>query len=215
MLSIVSVHCEQGALAPARAVLAANESFRDHDNPTTRASYAAVEARLLRAQGHDAEALAAAERALALRGELSVTDNGIKLALVEAIEAALALNDLDQAEAALAIPESLDPGELTPFLQANTARLRARLDAAHGRHEGVEERFRAAAGLFREFDLAFHLAVTQLEHAEWLGGQGRTEEAHPLVAEARQAFEQLQAVPWLERVARAFPAERQHEAAVS
>jgi predicted ATPase/class 3 adenylate cyclase len=215
MLWIVPVHCEQGALEPARAVLATNESLRDSDNPTSRASYAAVEARLLRAQGHGAEALGAAERALSLRGELAITDTGIKLALVEAIEAALALGDLDKAEALLTIPESLDPGELTPFLQANTDRLRARLDAARGSHERVEEHLRSAAVLFREFGFVFHLAVAELEHAEWLGAQGRTDDAQPLLAEARQAFEQLQATPWRERVAQALPVGREPEAAIS
>jgi len=96
-------------------------------------------------RGHHAEALGAAERALSLRdGGMSIIDSGLKFALVEATEAALALDDFDKAEALLAIPESLDPGELTPFLQANTARLRARLDASRGYHERVEEHLRSA-----------------------------------------------------------------------
>ena len=131
------------------------------------------------------------------------------------VEAALALDDLDKAEVLLAIPASLDPGEPTPFLQASTARLRARLDAARGSHQRVEEHLRSAAVLFREFGLAFHLAVTQLEHAEWLGARGRTDDAQPLLAEAREAFEQLQATPWLERAAQALPAKREPEAAIS
>jgi hypothetical protein len=120
--------------------------------------------------------------------------------LVEAIETALAIPDLDKAEELLAIPQSLDPGELTPFLQASTARLLARLDAARGNHDGIEDRFRAATALFREFGIAFYQAATQLEHGEWLIGQGRSDEAEPLLAEAAEAFERLQASPWLERV---------------
>ena len=69
------------------------------------------------------------------------------------------------------------------------------------RHDHVEERFRSAAGLFREFGLVFHLAVTQLEHGEWLVAQDRAEDAQPLLAEARETFERLQATPWLERSA--------------
>jgi tetratricopeptide (TPR) repeat protein len=174
-----------------------------------------VEARLLRAQGQHAEALGAAERALATLGELAITDPRIKHGLVEAIEAALALPDLDKAEELLAIPASLEPGELTPFLQANTARLRARLDAARGNPEQVEERFRSAASLFREFDLVFHLAVTQLEHAEWLAGQGRAKDAQPLLVEARETFDRLQATPWLLRAARVTLSRREPEAAIS
>ena len=174
-----------------------------------------MEARLLRAQRQYGEALAAAERALATPGELAITDTRIKTALVEATEAALALPDLDKAEELLAIAESLDPGELTPFLHASAVRLRARVDTARGTHEQVEERFRSAAALFREFGLVFHLAVTQLEHAEWLSGQGRADKAQPLLTEARQAFEQLQATPWLERAAQITPSSRQPEAAIS
>jgi tetratricopeptide (TPR) repeat protein len=215
MLSMAWVHCERGALEPARALLTTYDALSDSDSPQTKAFYTAAEARLLRGEARHAEALAAAERGLALGGELSFTDTGIKLALVEATEAALALGDLDKAEALLAVAAALDPGELTPFLQANTARLRARLDAAHGNQERVEEHLRSAAVLFREFGLPFYLAVSQLEHAEWLVAQGRSDEAQPLLAEARQAFEQLEAAPWLERVARVFPAKREPEAAVS
>jgi hypothetical protein len=45
----------------------------------------------------------------------------------------------------------------------------------------------------------FYLAVTQLEWAEWLAGQGRAAEAEPLLAEARETFERLEATPWVER----------------
>jgi hypothetical protein len=135
-------------------------------------------------------------------GELAITDTQVKTGLVEATEAALSLPDLDQADTLLTIAESLEPGELTPFLQANTARLRSRFHAARGNHEQVEERFLGAANICREFSLVFHLAVTQLEHAEWLTGQGRAEDAQLLLAEARQTFDRLQATPWLERAAR-------------
>ena len=47
--------------------------------------------------------------------------------------------------------------------------------------------------------MPFYLAVTQLEHAEWLAAQGASDEAEPLLAEAREIFERLEAAPWLER----------------
>ncbi len=215
LLSVALIHCGRGELEPARALLASAEAVRDGENPQSRAGYASVEACLLRAQGQHAEALAAAERALATLAELAITDTSIKTALVEATEAALALPDLDKAEELLAIAESLEPGELTPFLQANTNRLRARFDAARGNHEQVHERFRSVANLFREFGLVFHVAVTQLEHAEWLIGQDRTDEAQPLLTEARQAFEQLQATPWLARATQVDASRREPEAAIS
>ena len=54
--------------------------------------------------------------------------------------------------------------------------------------------------------MPFYLAATLLEHAEWLIGRHRAEEAGPLLDEAREAFRTLQARPWLERVERASAA---------
>ena len=58
----------------------------------------------------------------------------------------------------------------------------------------------AASGLLRELSMPFYLAAVQTEHAELLASLGREEEAHPLLAEARETFERLRATPWLERV---------------
>jgi predicted ATPase/class 3 adenylate cyclase len=215
ILVVASIHCERGDLDAARVLVVASDTLRDNDNWQLRASFAAEEARLLRAQGRPDEALATAERALVAVGELTITDTGVKATLVEALEAALAVADLEKAEELLRIPESLDAGELTPFLRANTDRLRARFDAARGNHERVDERFRTAASLFREFGLVFYVAVTQLEHAEWLTSQQRADDAEPLLAEARHTFEQLQATPWLERTARALAARGEAETAIS
>jgi predicted ATPase/class 3 adenylate cyclase len=215
ILRVALLHCERGDREAARVLLTVADTLRDSDNAQSKAGYAAVEARVLRAEGRPTEALASAERGLAILGELSFADTLIKLALVEATEAALTLSNLDKAEELLTIPEALDPGQLTPFLQAQTARLRARLNATHGEHQGVDERFRSAASHFRECGVVFYLAVTQLEHAEWLAGQGRNEEAQPLLVEARETFEQLRATPWLERAAQATATRREPEAAIS
>jgi hypothetical protein len=47
--------------------------------------------------------------------------------------------------------------------------------------------------------MAFWLAVTQLEHGEWLAAQGRPAEAGQLLDEAEPVFERLQAAPWAQR----------------
>ncbi len=203
LTSAALVHSERGDATAARALLAANDVVRDSDQLTVVAGYDSVDARVLRAEGQAIDALAAAERVLDLRSELSVDDLSFKRALVEGVEAALELSDAEKAEDLLSIPESLDPGELTPFLQASALRLRARLEVARGKVEGVDERFVSAAALFREFGMVFHLAVTELEHGEWLAAQGRRGEAEPRLAEAREIFEQLEAAPWTGRTAAA------------
>jgi hypothetical protein len=89
---------------------------------------------------------------------------------------------------------------MTPFLRGHGARFRALLDGRRDRHETVDGSFLGAEALFHEFSMAFYLAVTQLEHAEWLLGQDRPDEAGPLLDEARETFQRLEARPWLERV---------------
>ena len=124
----------------------------------------------------------------------------VKLGVVEAITAALDCGDLAAADELLGIIEGLRPGELGPFLRAQGQRLRARLDAQRGQDEAVDERFRAAAAEFRELGTPFWLAVTLLEHAEWLVRNGRGDEASALIPEGRTIFDQLGAVPWLARL---------------
>ena len=69
-------------------------------------------------------------------------------------------------------------------------------------HERVERGFKQAEAIFREFGIPFWLAMTQVEHAEWLVAQGRPEDAGRLVEEAHATFERLEAAPWIERVSR-------------
>jgi class 3 adenylate cyclase/tetratricopeptide (TPR) repeat protein len=211
LVVLAAIYCERGERSEAERILSTYAWVAGSEQAEIRAMFASSEARLLRMHGRQAEALAAAERGLALRDELPVTNTRIKRNLDEALEAALALGDLPKAEELLGGIETVQPGELTPSLRAQRSRFRARLDAAHGRHERVEENFRSAAAMCREFGFAFYLAVTQLEQAEWLAGQDRADEAEPLLTEARETFEQLEAKPWLERLARAAPAGREPE----
>ena len=68
-----------------------------------------------------------------------------------------------------------------------------------------EAGYNAADSLFRELGLPFWLAVVLLERAELLMVQDRAGDAEPLLAEAREIFERLDATVWLERVARVVP----------
>jgi ATP/maltotriose-dependent transcriptional regulator MalT len=205
LVETVTIRCERGELSEAGSVLDAFESHRNAEQAEFAAMFAVEEARFLRAQGRNDEAAAAAGRALAYRDELSVTNTRIKGALVEALEARFERDDLDGVAELLGEIETLQPGQLTPFLRAQRSRFRARLDARQGRTDVVDESFHRAAALLREFDCAFFLAATQLEHAEWLHAQGRPDEAEPLLAEARETFQRLEARPWLERAAQLAP----------
>jgi class 3 adenylate cyclase/tetratricopeptide (TPR) repeat protein len=212
MLELATIHCERGNIADAEEIMATEDLLWNTEHPEAKVTVRFVEARLRRARGRHAEALAAAEEGLTLHHELSFTNTRVKRAFVEAVEAALALGDHAKATDIMTKVEALHPGELTPFLRAQRSRLRARLDAAQGLEEGIDGNFRSAVALFREFGLAFYLAVTLLEHAEWLSDEGRFNEAAPLFAEARSIFEELEATPWLDRAAQASLSEREPEA---
>ena len=54
--------------------------------------------------------------------------------------------------------------------------------------------------------MPFRLAVTQLEHAEWLAGKQESAVSAPLLADAKDTFQRLRAVPWLERLNHLEPA---------
>jgi predicted ATPase/class 3 adenylate cyclase len=203
LIAIAHVHCEQGDIDAAQAVLDDQAWARDAEQPDMSAAFAIAEARLLRACDRSAEALAAAERGLAQRTELGITSWVIRSCLFEALEAALELDDHAKAGELLAFADGLQPGQLSPQLKAQRHRFHARLDARRASHDRVDDDFRSAETLFREYGFVFRHAVTQLEHAEWLLEQERVAEAAPLLAQARETFEQLEAKPWLERLASA------------
>ena len=191
--------CEQGRLEEAETLFREEEWQRDAEQADLAAAFAAVEARFLRAQKRQADALAAAERGLA-HVELGLGNSGVKRCLVEALELAIALDDLERAESLLELVDALPPGRLTPWLRGQRDRFHARLDMSRGEPAPVERRLRRAEALFDELGLVFDLAVTRFEHGEWLARQGRAEQAGPLLAAARQTFEVLGATPWLERL---------------
>jgi Tfp pilus assembly protein PilF len=91
------------------------------------------------------------------------------------------------------------------FLHAHALRFRARLAARRKEPDRADRNYRSAVGLFRELGLTFYLAVTLLEQGEWLAAHHRPDEAVAQLAEAREIFDRLQAVPWLDRLARTLP----------
>jgi tetratricopeptide (TPR) repeat protein len=198
-LDVVFLHCERGEHELARQVLTRYAAVGESETPETSATYAVYQARVLRAEGKLREALKHSEQALAARGEVGLGSWATKLAIGEMFEAAMELGDIAKAEETLALLDALRPGELTPMLRAGRARFRGRLAAELG-EDDPDRSFTEAEEAYRDLGLPFLLAVTQLEHAEWLVAQGRSDEAEPRLVEARETFERLQARPWLDRL---------------
>jgi hypothetical protein len=122
------------------------------------------------------------------------------MALVEVLEAAVELDDLDSINDRLERFRRLSPAEQQPFSTAQTLRFGALLAVRAGESAAAGQRFEEAGALLREIGARFYLAVVQLEHGRWLVETERADEAEPLLAEARGIFEELQAVPWLRRL---------------
>jgi class 3 adenylate cyclase/tetratricopeptide (TPR) repeat protein len=195
--SVLEIYVWRGELADARTLLGEFASRGESANLQDRGAYLAGQAAVERAEGRLAPAveigIAAAELARDKSGEAT---QSIKQGLVEAVEASLSLGDASRAEQLVASIEAVPPGLRSPYLGAQARRFRARLAGAG---EDADGAFRDAAAQFRELGIPHWLAATLLEHAEWLLARERTEEAGPLLTEAREIFGRLEATPWLER----------------
>jgi class 3 adenylate cyclase/tetratricopeptide (TPR) repeat protein len=194
------VHVHRGDLEAAESAVAAFPSVdasADVQEITTDAAGRAV---MYHARGRDGEALAAAREALALLDDTGPAAEQAKEAFVAGLEAALSLDDLEAVEELLRMIEAYPPGKQPQFLQAHAMRFRARLADRRGDPADIAALFKGSAGLFREIAVPFYMAVTLLEHGEWLAREGRNDEATPLLDEAQEVFERLRAKPWLERL---------------
>jgi tetratricopeptide (TPR) repeat protein len=177
-----------------------------------QAGYTCGKSSLLLARGDRAAALELAQAAFGVRDAMGISSEFVKEAFAIAVQAALELGDLDKAEELIASIDALPPGRHPQFLRAQSDRFKARLAVQRDDAEEAERLFKGATGLFRELAVPFYLAVTELESSEWLVAQGRAEEAEPLLAEAREIFERLEAKPWLERITELAPMRHETEA---
>jgi class 3 adenylate cyclase/tetratricopeptide (TPR) repeat protein len=167
------------------------------------ASAAVGRALIARARGRSTEALVEARNALKYLDESGPSAEQSKEAFVLGLEAAFDIDDLVAVDEFLSWIADLPRGKRPEFLEAHALRFRARLADARGDGSGVERQFKGATGLFREIAFPFYMAVTMLEHGEWLVAHGRDEDAQPLLAEAGEIFERLGARPWAERLEKA------------
>ncbi len=215
LFSAVPVCVHRGRVGEAERMLDSLAELEHSADVQERCYYGFAGAQILLAQGDRAEALVVAESTLAMRDSIGIAHDAVKESFALAVQAALELDRLDKADELLSIVERLPPGLRPQFLNAHVARFRAQLAQRRGEADEAERLFKGASGLFHELAVPFHLAVTRLEHGEWLNEQGRAEEAQPLLAEAQETFERLQATPWLERAAQTALEVREPEVTVT
>jgi predicted ATPase/class 3 adenylate cyclase len=193
----LEIYLQRGQLDLARQLLGRYEALGRSDDAQAESGYLPALAAVRLAEGNHRDALAAAEQGFATREALGTAAQGSKLSFLHAAEAARALGDEAKLNQLLEIVEALPIGLRPPFLDATARRFRAHLLRDD---PGADRHFTAATAQLRGIELPFHLAVVQLEHGEWLTARGQPDDAQPLLAEARDTFERLEAVPWLERV---------------
>ena len=152
-------------------------------------------AKVALARGDYGTALEHAQAGWATRDITGIAHEVTKESFVTTVEAALGLGDLRVAGAMIDELEAIPLGSKTQYLRAHGMRFRSRLSALGGREAEAERGFKGAAALFREVACPFSLAVTLLEHAEWAGAEA----AGAQLTEAREIFDGLEAVPWIER----------------
>jgi class 3 adenylate cyclase/tetratricopeptide (TPR) repeat protein len=199
MAPVGPVLLARGDLSGARAIADSLEQWADSKEVQLQDTLAVLRVWLASAEGRPEEVLSTAEHML--QGERpSLAQLGFRDIVVQGVQDGLALGETERARRLLELLEQARPGESTPFLRGQSLRLRARLAVADGATE--EPEFSPAEKVFRDSPMPFWLAVTLLEHAEWLASAARAEESGPLLEEAAEIFERLGATPWMDRVER-------------
>jgi class 3 adenylate cyclase/tetratricopeptide (TPR) repeat protein len=197
----VEIHIRRGELDGAHRIFSMFSRLEESTDVQERSMYLGSRACLRGAEGRPHEALADGEATIEAGRTLGISQQAVKQGLVEAIEAAFTLGEAAKIEELLTSIEAVPAGSRPPYLDAQARRFRARL-------AGDGAGYEAAAEQFRELGIPFWFAVTLLEHAEWLVGHGQPSQAEPLLAEATEIFERLEARPWLERTRRLASAEQ-------
>jgi tetratricopeptide (TPR) repeat protein len=192
------IHLHRGELAEARRLFDLFSNLDGSTDVQERLCFFGATAALARAEGRLRDALEAGPKTLEGEPSHGISHQAVEQGIVEALEAAVALGERGAAEELLGTIEAIPPGRRPPILDAHAHRLHARLD-------GDPVGFERAAARFREIGIPLWLAVSLLEHAEWLLGHGGAEKAEPLLAEAQEIFERLEARPWIERLEKVQP----------
>ena len=191
----------RGDLSAARSHLAELEAWKDSDDVEVRHVQRALAGLIALGEGD-------LEPALGLLGETareaieleSTSAHGARTVWPDAVEAALALERLDDAEELIALIADRPVGLVPPFLRAELSRTQALLAAARGEHGEVEAGLVAAIDALATLAYPFWLTRAKTDLAEWLTDRGRGDEAAPLYADAATTFQELGATTSLTRV---------------
>jgi class 3 adenylate cyclase/tetratricopeptide (TPR) repeat protein len=202
------LHCQlavldalRGDVERARGHFESCGDMTARDDAQDRAMYATAESAVALAGGTFPSALGAALRAFDefVSGGLPLAHESIRQSFPDAIDAALAMGDLKEAERLVELIASRPPGEIPPFLRAQVLRSQALIRAARGEHDEVEAALLAVGAQFQSLNYPYWSARVQLDLAEWLTHQGREGEGKTRAGEAAAAFERLEVFSMLHK----------------
>jgi len=173
----------------------------ESDDVQYRAMYASAEAAVLLAEGDSCHALEAARRAIdeAVSGDLGVTHEAVRSVFPIAIEAAIEVGDLEEADRLACLLATRPAGQVPPFLRAQVTRAKALVADARGEDELVEENLVEVEATLRDLGYTYWAARAQLDRAEWLARRQRLDESARLASDAAATFEAVGAAPMLAR----------------
>jgi class 3 adenylate cyclase len=197
VLGVVRSWLDQGDVARARESLERLAGTLDEGDIQQRGVEVWRQALAAEAAGRLAEASALLVTALDLSVEIRGSATTAE-ALKDLADLALRQRSHEHTLAAAAAVETLPPSARTRAIASQLHRLQANAAAAEGDHETAAERFALALAAARNLGFAFWLAPVLRDYGAWLVAAGRTDEAAPLLAEARELFERMGAVVWLE-----------------
>jgi len=200
-LRLATLDALRGETESARQHLARSGAAVESDDVQDRAGYASTESGIALAEGDFPLALEAAVRAIdgGLRDGLGLAHEAVRIGFPDAIDAAMAIPDLDELQRLVELLASRPPGEVPPFLRAQIRRARTLLQTARGIDEGVEEALSSTEKAFFDMGYPYWTARAQLDLAEWLAREGRTSDARGSAGQAASTFEQLGTRPMLSR----------------
>jgi len=196
---IAFLDLRRGDIEAARAVVSQRAEALEHAHIEARGMYQAARAGVANAERRAADALTVAEAGLraCLEQSFPIPACGN---LIEAADAAVALNRDDKVEELVALVRGRYRPGRQPSIDAHIILLEAWLAMRRGEAVETAANFKRALDAFAELTRPFWVAVTQLRFAEWLHDQGRANEADDMLVQARSAFARLGAKPWIERV---------------
>jgi tetratricopeptide (TPR) repeat protein len=196
------VHLHRGDPADARRVFDVVAEIGLSADVQERAQHAAGLGAFLHYEGRHEDALTTTREAMSRYEDLGAGSEAFREGLVTAIACVRALGDTTKGKEVLDFVEQIPRGKMPQYVHAHVARLRAYLAAQEGDARAADASYKRASGTFRELGVPLWLGGTLLEYGEWLVAQDRVAEAEPLLTEARELFERLEARPWIERVDR-------------